>query len=157
MTATAREDPDLLAACSNGDEQALGALYDRYGKVAYGVALRVLRDSALAEDAVQDAFVSVWRQAATYDRTRGKASTWILHARPPASRGPRTPQLRSHLEAVAKSPSTYGAIAANVAFVISRSTAGLHPDGYETGLAIERAWQLDRLLGQLGLVVGADA
>jgi RNA polymerase sigma factor (sigma-70 family) len=78
MTATAREDPDLLAACSNGDEQALGALYDRYGKVAYGVALRVLRDSALAEDAVQDAFVSVWRQAATYDRTRGKASTWIL-------------------------------------------------------------------------------
>jgi hypothetical protein len=41
--------------------------------------------------------------------------------------------------------------------VISRSTAGLHPDGYETGLAIERAWQLDRLLGQLGLVVGADA
>jgi RNA polymerase sigma-70 factor (ECF subfamily) len=78
MTATAREDPDLLAACSNGDEQALGALYDRYGKLAYGVALRVLRDSALAEDAVQDAFISVWRQAATYDQTRGKASTWIL-------------------------------------------------------------------------------
>jgi RNA polymerase sigma factor (sigma-70 family) len=78
MTASTREDPDLLAACSNGDEHALGALYDRYGKLAYGLAFRVLRDSALAEDAVQDAFVTVWRQAATYDRARGKASTWIL-------------------------------------------------------------------------------
>jgi RNA polymerase sigma factor (sigma-70 family) len=78
MTASTREDADLLAACSNGDEQALGALYDRYGKLAYGVALRVLDDSALAEDAVQDAFVTVWRQAATYDPARGKASTWIL-------------------------------------------------------------------------------
>ena len=78
MTASTREDPDLLAACSNGDEQALGALYDRYAKRAYGVALHVLHDSALAEDAVQDAFVTVWRQAATYDPARGKASTWIL-------------------------------------------------------------------------------
>jgi hypothetical protein len=69
----------------------------------------------------------------------------------------REPPLRSHLEAVAASPSTYGAIAANVAFLISRSTASLHPEGSETGLAIERAWQLDRLLGQLGLRVPADA
>ena len=78
MTAPTRDDPDLLRACSSGDEHALGSLYDRYGKVAYGVALRVLRDPALAEDAVQEAFLAVWRQAATYDRARGKTSTWIL-------------------------------------------------------------------------------
>lgn len=78
MTASTRDDPELLRACSNGDEQALGSLYDRYGKVAYGVALRVLRDPALAEDAVQEAFLGVWRQAATYDRARGTTSTWIL-------------------------------------------------------------------------------
>lgn len=78
MTNSTRDDPDLLAACSNGDEQALGSLYDRYGRRAYGVAVRILRDSALAEDAVQDAFLTVWRQAATYDRARGKVSTWIL-------------------------------------------------------------------------------
>jgi RNA polymerase sigma factor (sigma-70 family) len=78
VTASTRDDPDLLRACSNGDEQALGSLYDRYGKLAYGVALRVLRDPALAEDAVQEAFITVWRQAATYDRARGKTSTWIL-------------------------------------------------------------------------------
>jgi hypothetical protein len=69
----------------------------------------------------------------------------------------RVPQLRSHLEAVAASRSTYGAIAANVAFVVSHSTSGLHPDGYEAGFAAERAWQLDRLLDQLGLAVPATA
>jgi RNA polymerase sigma-70 factor (ECF subfamily) len=78
VAASTRDDPDLLLACSHGDEQALGLLYDRYGKLAYGVALRVLRDTALAEDAVQEAFLAVWRQAATYDGARGKASTWIL-------------------------------------------------------------------------------
>ena len=51
---------------------------DRFGKVAYGLAVRVLRDAALAEDAVQEAFLAVWRQAASFDRSRGTASTWIL-------------------------------------------------------------------------------
>jgi hypothetical protein len=67
----------------------------------------------------------------------------------------RRPQLRSHLEAVAASRSTYGPTAANVAFVLAHSTAGLHPDGYEAGFAAERAWQRDRLLDQLGLAVPA--
>ncbi len=78
MAGSIRDDDDLLAACAEGDEQALGSLYDRYGTVAYGLALRVLRDSALAEDAVQEAFLAVWRQAAKFDRSRGRASTWIL-------------------------------------------------------------------------------
>ena len=65
--------------------------------------------------------------------------------------GQREPRLRSHLEAVAASHSTYGTIAANVAFVVSRSTESLHPDGYQTGCSTERAWQLDRLLDRVGL------
>jgi hypothetical protein len=69
----------------------------------------------------------------------------------------RRAELRSHLEAVAASRSTYGAVAANVAFVVAHSTAGLHPDGYETGFAAERAWQLERLLDRLGLAVPATA
>ncbi len=78
MASSIPDDDDLLVACAEGDEQALGSLYDRFGQVAYGLALRVLRDAALAEDAVQEAFLQVWRQAARFDRSRGTASTWIL-------------------------------------------------------------------------------
>jgi RNA polymerase sigma-70 factor (ECF subfamily) len=67
-----------LAACARGDERALAVLYDRHGKRAHGIAFRVLQDTELAEDAVQDAFVNVWRGAASYDRARGKGSTWIV-------------------------------------------------------------------------------
>jgi RNA polymerase sigma factor (sigma-70 family) len=73
-----RDDDELLAACAEGDEQALGSLYDRFGTVAYRLAQRVVRDRALAEDVVQEAFLTVWRQAESFDPSRGKASTWIL-------------------------------------------------------------------------------
>src|SRR5215211_779185 len=73
-----RSDEELLEAIGAGDEAALGALYDRFGRVAYGVALRLLRDQALAEDAVQEAFLAIWRPADSYRRERAKPSTWIL-------------------------------------------------------------------------------
>src|SRR5712691_529512 len=71
-------DEALLEAVAASDEAALGELYDRFGRVAYGLALRILRDSALAEDAVQEAFLQVWRGAAGYRPERAKASTWLL-------------------------------------------------------------------------------
>ncbi len=74
----AESDEELLAAIARGDERALGELYDRLGGVAYRLAVRVLRDPALAQDAVQDAFLAVWRTAVAFDPARGKASTWLL-------------------------------------------------------------------------------
>jgi RNA polymerase sigma factor (sigma-70 family) len=73
-----RSDEELLESIARGDDSALGALYDRFGRVAYGVAFRILRDRALAEDAVQEAFLAVWRSADSYRRERAKPSTWIL-------------------------------------------------------------------------------
>jgi len=71
-------DEALVALVARGDDGALGELYDRYGRVAYGVALRVLRDATLAEDAVQEAFVALWRTAARFVPERARASTWLL-------------------------------------------------------------------------------
>jgi RNA polymerase sigma factor (sigma-70 family) len=71
-------DEALLALCSRADESALGELYDRYGRVAYGLALRIVRDRALAEDVVQEAFLGVWRSAGAFLAEQGKPSTWIL-------------------------------------------------------------------------------
>jgi RNA polymerase sigma factor (sigma-70 family) len=73
-----RSDEELLTAIGTGDEGALGTLYDRFGRVAYGVAYRILRDQALAEDAVQEAFLAVWRSAESYRRERATPSTWLL-------------------------------------------------------------------------------
>lgn len=78
MRPETRTDHELVADCARRDENALAALYDRHGKVAYSIALRVVRDPGLAEDAVQEAFLAVWKQAATYDAKLAKPSTWIL-------------------------------------------------------------------------------
>jgi RNA polymerase sigma factor (sigma-70 family) len=71
-------DEALVALAARSEQSALAELYDRYGRTAYGLALRVLRDQALAEDAVQEAFLTVWRTASRFMPERGKASTWIL-------------------------------------------------------------------------------
>ena len=71
-------DEALVALVARGDETALGELYDRVGRVAYGIAFRILRDERLAEDAVQEGFLAVWRAAAAFRPERAKASTWIV-------------------------------------------------------------------------------
>jgi RNA polymerase sigma-70 factor, ECF subfamily len=71
-------DEALVALAARSEQSALAELYDRYGRPAYGLALRVLRDDALAEDAVQEAFLALWRTAARFVPERGKASTWIF-------------------------------------------------------------------------------
>jgi RNA polymerase sigma factor (sigma-70 family) len=71
-------DEALLALVARSDEDALGALYDRYGRQAYALALRIVRDAGLTQDAVQDAFLTAWRTAVGFDARRGTASTWLM-------------------------------------------------------------------------------
>jgi RNA polymerase sigma-70 factor (ECF subfamily) len=79
MTALAHlPDDGVLELVARSDETALAELYDRYGGPAYRLALRVLRDATLAQDAVQDAFLTAWRTAPSFDPHRGSASTWLL-------------------------------------------------------------------------------
>ena len=71
-------DEALVVLAARSEESALAELYDRYSRAAYGLAYRVLRDPVLAEDAVQEAFLTLWRTAARFVPERSKASTWIL-------------------------------------------------------------------------------
>lgn len=71
-------DEALLSLVASSDDEALAELFDRFGRVAYGLALRILRDEALAQDAVQEAFLAVWRSADRFLAERARASTWIL-------------------------------------------------------------------------------
>ena len=71
-------DEALVALIARSDESALAELYDRIGGTAYGLAYRVLRDEALAEDAVQEAFLGALAQCRFLHPRAAKASTWIL-------------------------------------------------------------------------------
>lgn len=78
MTVTVAVDlDDLIQACASGDRAALRALYDMEASKMIGVAQRLLKRRALAEEAVQEVFVSIWHKADTFDATRGGGRTWI--------------------------------------------------------------------------------
>src|SRR5437016_7595776 len=76
--AGATDDRALVARMGAGDEWALGALYDRWAPAVFALACRVLEDRDEAEDVVEDTFWQLWRQAASFDASRGGVSTWIL-------------------------------------------------------------------------------
>ena len=69
---------ELLRLVARGDEQAFAALYDSLAPRVFGLARRVLRDAAQAEEVAQEALVEVWRTAARFDASRGSATSWVL-------------------------------------------------------------------------------
>jgi RNA polymerase sigma factor (sigma-70 family) len=71
-------DIELVAQLAAGSQEALAKLYDRYGRLAYSVALRVLGDPGRAEDAVQEAFLKIWNHASTFDVRRGSLRNWLM-------------------------------------------------------------------------------
>jgi len=72
------DDASVIRAMQAGERNAVAVLYDRYGSAAYGLALRITSDATMAEDAVQDAFVSMWQQAERFDPDRGQVRSWLL-------------------------------------------------------------------------------
>jgi RNA polymerase sigma-70 factor (ECF subfamily) len=78
MTDLGPGDDELIAAVARGDQPALLSLYDRHGRTGYGLAYRILGDAGAAEEAVQDAYLRIWRRASTFDASRGGARSWLL-------------------------------------------------------------------------------
>jgi RNA polymerase sigma-70 factor (ECF subfamily) len=72
------EDRLLIDRLKRRDPQALGELYDRYGKLAYSLVVRVVRDPAVAEDLVQETFLRIWNRAQSIDSERNAIGPWLL-------------------------------------------------------------------------------
>ncbi|MGH9584069.1 MAG: sigma-70 family RNA polymerase sigma factor, partial [Bryobacteraceae bacterium] len=69
---------ELIEQLQGRDPQALAAAYDRYGKPAYSIFLRITRDRNAAEDLVQELFIRVWNHARDFDTKKGALGVWIL-------------------------------------------------------------------------------
>ena len=70
-------DEELISAICKGEETAIEVLYERYHRYAYSLAYRILRDQVASEDIVQDAFLSIWRKASSYQAQNGSVQSWI--------------------------------------------------------------------------------
>jgi RNA polymerase sigma-70 factor (ECF subfamily) len=73
-----QQDANLLGRVAERDDEAFAQLYDRYGRAVFTLCARALGDRGRAEDATQEAFMSIWRSARTFDPRRGTAAAWIF-------------------------------------------------------------------------------
>lgn len=71
-------DAELIQRLQRRDPQALADLYDRYGRLAYSLILRIVRDTGIAEDLVQETFLRVWNRAQGFDAQKGSIGPWLL-------------------------------------------------------------------------------
>jgi RNA polymerase sigma-70 factor (ECF subfamily) len=71
-------DEELMSLVDGKDPLAFEAFFDRHGAAAYSLAHRIVGDRGVAEDVAQEAFLSIWRSHAGYDRARGSVRAWVL-------------------------------------------------------------------------------
>jgi RNA polymerase sigma-70 factor (ECF subfamily) len=71
-------DEDLMPLLAGKDANAFEVFYDRHGGAAYSLAYRIVGDRSTAEDVTQEAFLSIWRSGARFDRARGSVRAWTL-------------------------------------------------------------------------------
>ena len=71
-------DEELMPLIGAKDPEAFEVFYDRHGGVAYSLAYRIVGEKGAAEDVTQEAFISIWRSGARFDRARGSVRSWML-------------------------------------------------------------------------------
>jgi len=78
QAAKAAEDAAILGRVEQGDQAAMGLLFDRYSSIVYSVALRVLKDTGQAEDVMQDIFIQIWKKPGAFISGRGSLGAWLV-------------------------------------------------------------------------------
>jgi RNA polymerase sigma factor (sigma-70 family) len=90
------QEAELITALKEGDKNALGTVYDRYGAALYGVVLRIVQSPEVAEEVVQDVFLKIFRNIGSFDENKGRFYTWALNiARNTAIDATRTSEFRN--------------------------------------------------------------
>ena len=72
------DDGELVQRLKSRDPQAMAKLYDRYGRLAYSIILRMVRNGAVAEDLVQETFIRIWNRIQGFDQDKGALGPWVL-------------------------------------------------------------------------------
>ncbi|MBA3651896.1 MAG: sigma-70 family RNA polymerase sigma factor [Chthoniobacterales bacterium] len=78
FSGTQQEEIELLRRIGQGDRASFEQFYDRFSRVLFSIAYRLLRNEQAAEDVLQEVFVQIWKKAPLYDPTRGKPMTWAV-------------------------------------------------------------------------------
>src|SRR5262245_19935358 len=73
-----KDDADLARRLKNRDQHAMSDLYDRYDRLAYSLIFRIVRNTAVAEDLVQETFLRVWNRVHSFDSSKGALGPWVL-------------------------------------------------------------------------------
>jgi RNA polymerase sigma-70 factor (ECF subfamily) len=73
-----QDDSELIRLLKRRDTQAMGELYDRFGKLVYAIVIRIVRDPPVAEDLVQETFLKIWNRIAGFDPEWGALEPWVL-------------------------------------------------------------------------------
>jgi len=130
-----KDDPELAPRLKARDPNALADLYDRYGRRAFSLIYRVVRNAAVAEDLVQETFLRVWNRAQSFDHERGALGPWILTV----ARNRAIDYLRS----------VDGRIAANALEIDKLENPALFCDFEDSAVSIDRARRLKTAVEKL--------
>jgi RNA polymerase sigma-70 factor (ECF subfamily) len=165
LRARERELTALLGRMAQGDQTALAALYDRTSALVYGLALRILREPAAAEDVTLEVYTQAYRQASHYDASRGTPSAWLLmltrsraidRLRLEMQRREREAPLEGAAGTVssAADPEACGA-AAELQRLVRRALAALSPEQREAiAIAYYAGLSHSEIAARLGLPLG---
>ena len=154
-------DGQLIVRVAEGDRGAFDELHGRYARAVLALALRRLGDRGRAEDAMQDAFVAIWRSARTYDPSRGRGAPWLyaVARNAIADRGRATARLEPPAEPVDTPSDSPGpddqAEQSWVAWRVHRALETL-PDSERTVLALAywRGLSQSEVAAELGIPLG---